>query len=330
MLKITRLEIEDELVYDLTAPSTECFYANGVLVHNCQEIHLFSDEEHIFTCVLSSLNLARYDEWKNTDAIFWSTVFLDCIAEEFIQKAKEIKGLESAVRFTEKTRALGLGVCGFHTYLQEHMIPFESFEAHMWNNSVFSEIKSKALDASKWMADKLGEPALCKGYGVRNTHIMAIAPTKSTAVLMGGVSEGINPDPAMTYTQMTASGEVERINPPLLNLMKKKGVYTKKHIQEITDAFGSVQNVSWLSDEEKLVFRTAFEINQEVIIRLASQRQRFICQGQSVNLFLAADEDERWISHLHKMALEDKWLKGLYYIYTRTDVDGSKECLSCQ
>ena len=183
MIKISRIKIEEEDVYDITVPETSSFFANDVLVHNCSEISLFAgmyeDEMYTFTCVLSSMNLAKYDEWKDTDAVYWATIFLDCVAEEFIQKARDVKGMEAAVRFTEKSRALGLGVCGFHTYLQSHMIPFESFEAHMWNNRVFGEIKAEAVRASEWMAKELGEPEWCVGYNRRNTHLLAIAPTKS-------------------------------------------------------------------------------------------------------------------------------------------------------
>lgn len=297
----------------------------------CDEITLFADEDHTFTCVLSSMNVAKYDEWKDTDAVYWATIFLDCVAQEFIEKAKEIKGLDNAIRFTEKGRALGLGQCGFHTYLQNHMIPFEGFEAHMLSNEIAKHIWDKSLEASKWMAQALGEPEWCKGYGVRNTHRIAIAPTKSTALLMGGVSEGINPDPAMSYTQMTAGGEVDRINPALLKIMKERGHYNKKVITDIKDKMGSVQHVTWLTDDEKAVFRTAFEINQESVIRMASARGRFIDQWQSLNLFFAEDEDEEWISHIHKMAFLDPNILGLYYIYTQAGVQASKgECLACQ
>jgi ribonucleoside-diphosphate reductase alpha chain len=254
---------------------------------------------------------------------------LDCIAEEFIQRAKNMKGLERAVRFTEESRALGLGACGFHTYLQSHKIPFESLEAQFLNKAIFKEISEKSLVASQWMAVELGEPKWCKGYGVRNTHRMAIAPTKSTAILIGNVSEGINPDPAMTFTQTTSAGEVERINGVLVDLMREKNCYTKKHIQEVIDADGSVQGVDWLTDEEKMVFKTAFEINQEVIVRLGSQRQPHICQGQSLNLYFSEDEDERWISHIHKKIFEDENLKGSYYIYSKAGVKGSKDCEAC-
>lgn len=297
----------------------------------CNEIVLFNDKDHTYTCVLSSLNAAKYDEWKDTDAPYWATIFLDCVASEFIEKAKGVRGLEKAVRFTEKGRALGLGLCGLHTLFMKNMIPFESFEAHMLSQEISAKIWEQAKAASKDMAVELGEPEWCKGYGVRNTHLIAIAPTKSTALLMGGVSEGINPDPAMTFTQMTAAGEVDRVNPVLLELMKKKGVYTKKHIQEIVDANGSVQNVSWLTPEEKQVFKTAFEINQKSIVRMASARSRYIDQWQSLNLFFAADEHPAWIAEVHREAFLDPNILGLYYIYTQAGVQASKgECEACQ
>jgi ribonucleoside-diphosphate reductase alpha chain len=145
----------------------------------CEEIRLFSDDNHTYTCVLSSMNVAKYDEWKDTDAVYWSTVFLDCIAEDLIQKGSNIKGLEKAVRFTKKSRALGLGQCGFHTYLQKNMIPFESLDASFLNRQIAKRIWDEASRASKEMATLLGEPEWCKGYGVRNSHFIAIAPTKS-------------------------------------------------------------------------------------------------------------------------------------------------------
>lgn len=305
----------------------------GLLINNsqlCSEVMLFNDHEHTYTCVLSSMNTAKYFEWKDTDAVFWATVFLDCVASEFIEKASSISGLEKAVRFTEKSRALGLGVCGIHTLFMQQNLAFESFEAHMLSQGVSSRIWQEAQRASKDMATELGEPEWCEGYGVRNTHLIAIAPTKSTALLMGGVSEGINPDPAMSYTQMTSAGEVDRTNPVLLELMKKKGVYTKKHIQEITDAQGSVQAVSWLTPEEKEVFKTAFEINQKAVLRLASARSRYIDQWQSLNLFFSADEDPGWIAEVHQEGFTDPNILALYYVYTQAGVQASKgECEAC-
>lgn len=279
------------------------------------------------------MNVSRYDEWKDTDAVFWATLFLDCVCAEFIEKAKNIKGLEKAVRFTEKGRALGLGQCGFHTYLQMNMIPFSGFEAHMKSQEIASHIWEEANRASKELASVYDEPEWCKGTGKRNTHLITNMPTKSTALLVGGISEGINPDPAMTYNQLTVAGEVLRINPVLLQLMKDKGCYSEKNIQKIIAANGSVQGteIDFLTDEEKAVFKTAFEINQKDILRLASARARFIDQWQSLNLFFASDESPAWIAEVHKQAFLDDNILGLYYIYTQSGVKGSKgDCEACQ
>ena len=311
----------------------ECYVDNGLEIKAsqlCSEIILFSDKDYTYTCVLSSLNLAHWDEMTDDD-IFTAVVFLDCVAEDFIQKAKHIKGLEKAVAFTEKGRALGLGVCGFHTLLQQKMLSFGCFETHMLNQQIFKRIRSVADNATAWMAKELGEPEWCKGYGRRNTHTMAVAPTMSTALLMGGVSQGIEPIVANVYTQTTSAGEVERINPVLLEIMKERNVFTKKTLNSIIDAHGSVQHVDWLNEEEKNVFRTAFEVDQRDIIRLASARQQYIDQGQSLNLFFSADEDEQYIAQIHKEAFEDDNILALYYMRTQAGVQASKDsCEACQ
>lgn len=316
--------------YCFTEPKRHMGVFNGLLTGQCSEIMLHSSKDYSFTCVLSSMNLAKWDEWKNTDAVFVATVFLDCIAQEFIDRSDGVNGLQKARDFTIKGRAVGLGACGFHTYLQMNMIPFESLQAQWWNTEAFKHIDDESKRASKWLAKALGEPEWCKGLGVRNSHLKAIAPTKSTALILGGISEGINPDPAMTYTQATAGGEVQRINPVLLDLMKKKGVSSKKYVQEIIDARGSVQGVGWLTDEEKAVFKTAFEINQEVVLRLASQRQNYLDQGQSLNLFLSSEEDPKYIARLHRSAMLDKNILSLYYCYSMAGVVASKDCEACQ
>lgn len=312
----------------------QMYVDKGMFINNsqlCSEITLFNDIDHTYTCVLSSPNAAKYPEWKDTDMIYWATIFLDCVASEFIEKAKKVIGLEKAVRFTEKGRALGLGLCGLHTLFMKQGLPFESFEAHMLSQEISAHIWKEAKRATEDMAKALGEPEWCKGYGVRNTHLIAIAPTKSTALLMGGISEGINPDPAMCFTQLTAAGEMERVNPIILDLMKSKGVYSKKNIQSIVDKQGSVQHVEWLTDEEKEVFKTAFEINQKAILRLAKARARYVDQGCSLNLFFPADEDPAWIAEVHKEAFEDEDTLALYYVYTQAGVQGAKgECEACQ
>lgn len=304
-----------------------------VLASNlCIEINLFSDADHSFTCVLSSMNLAKWHEWKDTDAVYVATVFLDCIAQEFLEQGKKTLGFEKTVRFTEKSRALGLGVCGFHTYLQQESIPFEAFEAHMWNNQVFSHIQVESLKASNWMASELGEPEWCRGYGVRNTHRTAVAPTTTLALICGGVSQGIEPVVANIYNQPTSAGELYRVNPVFLELAKQRGEFTDALVEDLTlNTAGSVQHLDWLSDHEKLVFKTAYEIDQRAIIRLASTRQQFICQGQSLNLFFDADEDEEYMMEIHQEAFMDENIKGLYYMRTAAGVQASKgECLACQ
>jgi len=297
----------------------------------CSEIMLHSSEDYTYTCVLSSMNVSKWDEWKDTEAVFEATVFLDAVVQEFIERAKNLPGLEKAIAFTRKSRALGLGVCGFHTYLQSKLIPFESFEAHQWNIRVFSHMDTESKRASEWLAEHWGEPEWMEGYGMANTHRLAVAPTKSTALIMGGISEGINPDTAMVYTQRTPAGEVDRINPQLLKLMKEKGVYSNKHVEEVRDAMGSVQSVDWLEDHEKLAFRTAFEINQDAVLRLASTRAKWLDQWQSLNLFFAAGEDESYINKIHKQAFTDPNILALYYVYSKAGVQASKdECMACQ
>lgn len=296
----------------------------------CSEITLFQDKDHTYTCVLSSMNLSYYNDWKDTTAVQDATVFLDCVVSEFLEKARNIKGLEKAVSFTEKGRAVGLGVCGFHTYLQQEMIAFESLPAMFKNREIFKHIKKEALIASKMLAKVFGEPEWCKGYGVRNTHLMCCPPTLSTSVIMSGVSQGIEPMLGNCFVQSTAGGETERVNPVFLKLMKERGKFSKKLVKHIADNHGSIQDQDWLTDEEKLVFKTAFEINQESIIRLASQRQPEVCQAQSINLFFSAEEKEEEIARIHRMAFEDENIKSLYYIRTQSGVKSSSgECLAC-
>lgn len=307
-------------------------------VTKLSEINLPADEHHTFTCVLSSMNVALYDEWKDTDAVFVATVFLDCVASEFITRAKGIHGLEKAVRFTEKARALGLGVTGFHTYLQKKRIPFESLEAMYFNDELFKKLDEDSRAASVWMAGEWGVPewaaaAWDEGRSdiVRNCSRLAVAPTKSTALIMGGISEGINPDPGGVYTQLTAAGEVSRVTPVLLELMKERGVYNKNTVQNITDHFGSVQHVDWLTGHEKEVFKTAFEINQYIVLRLASQRAKYLDQWQSLNLFFAGDADPSYIYGVHKQAVADENILGLYYLVQIAGAKGAKgdECEAC-
>lgn len=297
----------------------------------CTEITLYSDEDHTFTCVLSSMNLSKYDEWKHTDAVFVATVFLDCVASEFISMAQGVGGFEKAVRFTRASRALGLGALGFHTYLQSKMIALESFEAHMLNIEIFQHLHEEATRATKWMAKAWGEPEWCESYGVRNTHLIAVAPNTSSALICGGVSQGIEPVVANLYNQPTAAGEIYRVNPVLLELAKKRVGWSDELVKRLIDSEGSVQGEGWLTAEEKAVFKTAYEIDQMALVRLAAARQPYICQAQSLNLFFDADEDEEYISAVHKEALLNPNIKSLYYMRTKAGVQASKgECVACE
>lgn len=294
------------------------------------EIALPSNQEETFTCVLSSNNLSKWDQWKDRKVFYNSLVFLHCVALDFIDRGSRIEGLEKAVNFTRNHMALGLGTLGYHTYLQDNLIPFESLEAHLWNIEVYKQMNEETLEASKWLAKIFGEAPVTKGYGVANATRIAIAPNLSSALYAGGVSQGIEPNYKNVYIQGSAAGEMERINPSLLSIMKERGVYSKATLNSIIKDKGSVRNVSWLSDHEKDVFKTAFEIDQKIILREASARQRYIDQAQSINLFFSADEEEWYISEIHRIAFEDPYIKSLYYIRSETGVQSHKgECIAC-
>ena len=302
----------------------------------CSEITLFSDSDNTFTCVLASENLRKYDERPKMLA-FVGTVMLDCVASDFIEKAKEKGNMERAVRFTEQSRALGYGVMAFHTYLLDHSIVWGSLESKFTNIKMFSTIKSEATHATQWMAKVLGEPELCKGYGVRNTHLLAVAPTKSTALIVGSVSEGINPQVGFVYTQSTPSGEVFRIDPSFLQLIKDNGIYTSEDdkatqdfLYDIISHKGSIQHRNEFTEHEKAVYRTAFEINPYDHLDLVSERQEYICQAQSCNVFLA-NTTAKEMSKLYLCAYLDKNIISLYYHYGLRDanIQTNVVCESC-
>lgn len=297
----------------------------------CNEIALPQDENHTFTCVLSSLNLAKWDEFDE-DTVYWSIAFLDCVVSEMLENAKGKKGMEKAVRFTKKSRALGLGVMGLATLYQKRSLPFESLQAHLLNTEIFKTVRCKAEEASKMLADLYGEPEWCEGTGMRNATLMAVAPTMTSSILCGSVSQGIEPIVANAYNQRSAAGELTRMNPEFVKVAKAKGMYSDELMDDIAKNYsGSVQHLDWLSDHEKKVFKTAYEINQFIILRQASQRQRDIDQGQSLNFFVSANEDEKYIADLHKAVLLDKYLKGAYYLRSERGVKASKgECEACQ
>jgi ribonucleoside-diphosphate reductase alpha chain len=326
----------------------EWYVKNNLYVNTsqlCNEIYLFNDPEHTFVCCLSSMNLARWDEWKDTSAVQLSIWFLDAVMEEFIQKAANEPGLERAVRFAQKGRALGLGALGWHTLLQKKLIPFEGFQAMTLNATVFRHLRSEADIATRELAKVYGEPLWTKGFGVRNTHLLAIAPTVSNSINSGGISQGIEPFAGNIYMQDTAKGTLVRKNPVVVELLQAKGKDTMDVWERINTDGGSVRNLSFLSDLEKEVFKTAREISQFAIVQQAAQRQRWIDQGQSVNLFFSkADnilsEDDRnklgkYIHEVHLMAYE-QGLYGLYYMRSEAAIKGDAvfrdvaDCVACE
>jgi ribonucleoside-diphosphate reductase alpha chain len=312
----------------------ECYKKLGLSSKHsnlCTEIFLHTDKDHTLSCVLSSMVATTFEEWKDTDAVQVATVFLDCVAEDLIQRGSNVIGLEKVVRFTKKSRALGLGVLGFHTFLQDRMLPLDSIAARSWNKIIFEHVKNESVKASEMMAEWLGEPEWCRGTGRRNTHLMAIAPNTSSALIAGSVSQGIEPNPANVYRQPGAKGTMDRINPALLKILRDRNKYDEATIDSIAFNKGSVQHLDFLSQDEKDVFKTAYEINQKILIDLAEQRQQWICQGQSLNLFFAADEEEEWIHEVHKYAFQQKLLKSLYYVRTMPGITADKsDCVMCE
>ena len=295
----------------------------------CSEIMLHSSDEYTYSCILSSLNLLHWDTIMNSDAVFVATVFLDCMCSEFIDTSLGVPGMDKVRAFTEKGRAIGLGVMGFHTYLQSKSIPYSGLTAQFLSNKIAQHIHDESLKASRWLAREYGEPEWCKGYGLRNTHRTAYAPTKTTALLMGGVSESWFPEPGAVFDAGTSVGEMRRITPVIYELMKEKGVYNTDTINDIIDHLGSVQHVSWLTPEEKQVFLNAFEIDQQVILRHATQRQKYTCQGQSLNFYVPQDGSEELISDLMTAVLLHEECLSQYYIYSRSGVVVKDECISC-
>ena len=323
----------------------QAYKDNALKVHMtniCSEIVLHTDESHSFVCCLSSLNLAKYDEWRNTNLIYDSIWFLDGVLEEFIQRAKYRYGFENAVRSAEKGRALGLGVLGWHTYLQEKGLPFESLSAQFETRRIFSQIKIESERASRALAETYGEPLWCRGTGFRNTHLRAIAPTVSNSKLSGNVSPGIEPWAANVFTEQTAKGTFIRKNPTLIKVLRKHKLNNEEIWNKILADGGSVQNISELEDitiahdiPVKEVFKTFKEINQLELVNQAGIRQQYIDQSVSLNLAFPSQATPKWINKVHMEAWK-KGIKTLYYVRTESVLRGdiadaamSEDCLAC-
>ena len=300
-----------------------------VATNLCTEIMLHSSPDLTYSCILASLNLVHWDHIKSSDSAFIATVFLDCLCSEFIESSAGIPGLEKVREFTIKGRAIGLGVMGYHTYLQQNNIPYVGLEAQFIGQDISGHLAAESLRASKWLAEEFGEPEWCKGYGVRNTHRIAYAPTKSTSILMGGVSESWFPDPAWVFEAGSAVGELSRIPPVFYELMKERGVYSQETLKRIIGNLGSVQTEDWLTEDEKLVFLNAFEMDQKILFRRAMLRQKDTCQGQSLNFYVPEDGSEDLIAELMTEVFLHPDCLSQYYIYSRSGVVVKDECVAC-
>ena len=300
----------------------------------CSEITLHTDEEHSFICCLSSLNLAKYDEWKDTDVVETATYFLDGVMQEFIDKTSGQESMKRTHRHAVKGRALGLGVMGWHTFLQKKDLPFNSIASTAWTHTIFSQIKLKAEAASRQLADEYGEPLWCKGTGMRNTHLLAVAPTVSNSRI-SGCSAGIEPQPANVYTFNGAKGTFIVKNSELVKRLKASGNNTDKIWDQILADNGSVQNLpaEVLPEEDKEVFLTFSEVNQLGLVQQAAIRQKYIDQTQSLNLCFDPTDSPRWINQVHLEAWK-LGVKTLYYLRTDSVIKGDlgsrvADCVSC-
>ena len=345
---------------NINKQNPEAYKKNGLKVHMtniCSEIVLHTDESHSFVCCLSSLNIAKYDEWKDTDLIYTATYFLDGILEEFIQKSKNMKGFENSVRSAEKGRALGLGVLGWHTYLQQKGIVFDSLIAQFETRKIFAQMMIESERASRDMAEEYGEPLWCVGSGMRNTHLRAIAPTVSNSKLAGNVSPGIDPWAANVFTEQTLKGTFIRKNKELVKVLRKVGINNKQTWDKILADGGSVQDIDELDnwyyyngklsnindlpedviecDRVKDVFKTFKEINQLELVKQAGVRQQYIDQSVSLNLAFPSQVKPKFLNQVHMEAWK-QGIKTLYYMRTESVLRGdiaqqamSTDCQSC-
>lgn len=299
----------------------------------CNEVCLSSTLEESFVCVLSSLNLLHWEEIVLTDAIETMIYLLDAVNEEFVMKTENMPHMESPHRFAKRHRALGMGVLGWHSFLQSKDIPFESMEAKNWNNVIFKTIRERADKATEYLANTLGEPEVLKGYGRRNTHTLAIAPTTSSSFILGQISPSIEPLNSNYFVKKLAKGNFTYKNPFLKEVLARYNKDTDEVWKSILIKGGSVQHLNFLSQKEKNVYKTFGEISQKEIIIQASQRQKYIDQGQSLNLMIPPKTPAKETSQL----MIDAWkmgIKGLYYQRSANPAQelarSLNECKNCE
>ena len=306
-----------------------------VLASNlCSEIALPSTEDESFVCDLSSMNASKFEEWEETDAVETLTYFLDAVMSEFIEKSAKIEGLEKANKFASRHRALGIGVLGFHDLLQSKDIPFDDLESYSWNSRVFKHIYDKTAEASENLAKEYGEPEVMVGFGKRNATLTAVAPTTSSAFILGQTSQSIEPYRSNYYVKDLSKKKVTVKNRHLQKTLKEMDKDTDSVWKTILNNGGSVQHLDCLSEHQKHVFRTFSEIPQLAIVQLAASRQKFIDQSQSLNLMIHPNTPLKDINALHIKA----WELGVKTLYYQHSVNAAQEfnkdllmnCVACE
>jgi ribonucleoside-diphosphate reductase alpha chain len=344
----TRLETGEPYIMfedNVNNANPEAYKKNNLhvsMTNICSEISLYTDELHSFICCLSSLNLARWDEWKEYTFENGMTLpeltcwFLEGVLQEFIDRSKNIRFMENTYRSASKGRAIGIGVLGWHTFLQEKGIPFAGLQANSYTRVMFDFIEKEALKASRAQAELYGEPEWCKGTGLRHTHHLAIAPTVSNAHISGGVSPSIEPIPANVFNLKTAKGTFIKRNPTLEKLLEKKGYNIDSVWDQIAKDKGSVVNLPdyILTDEEKEIFLTFKEINPYEIVRQNGIRQKYVDQAISLNLTFDPSDSPKYISDVHKLAWKEG-IKTLYYMRSESILRGDAiqrddNCVACE
>jgi ribonucleoside-diphosphate reductase alpha chain len=344
----TRLETGEPYIMfedNVNNANPEAYKKNNLhvsMTNICSEISLYTDELHSFICCLSSLNLARWDEWKEHTFENGMTLpeltcwFLEGVLQEFIDRSKNIRFMENTYRSASKGRAIGIGVLGWHTFLQEKNIPFTGLQANSYTRIIFDFIEKEALKASRAQAELYGEPEWCKGTGLRHTHHLAIAPTVSNAHISGGVSPSIEPIPANVFNLKTAKGTFIKRNPTLEKLLESKGYNIDSVWDQIAKDKGSVVNLPnyILTDEEKEIFLTFKEINPYEIVRQNGIRQKYVDQAISLNLTFDPSDSPKYISDVHKLAWKEG-IKTLYYMRSESILRGDAiqrddNCVVCE
>jgi len=344
----TRLETGEPYIMfedNVNNANPEAYKKNNLhvsMTNICSEISLYTDELHSFICCLSSLNLARWDEWNEYKFENGMTLpeltcwFLEGVLQEFIDRSKNIRFMENTYRSASKGRAIGIGVLGWHTFLQEKGIPFAGLQANSYTRVMFEFIEKEALKASRAQAELYGEPEWCKGTGLRHTHHLAIAPTVSNAHISGGVSPSIEPIPANVFNLKTAKGTFIKKNPTLEKLLESKGYNIDSVWDQIAKDKGSVMGLPdyILTDEEKEVFLTFKEINPYEIVRQNGIRQKYVDQAISLNLTFDPSDSPKYISDVHKLAWKEG-IKTLYYMRSESILRGDAiqrddNCVACE